>query len=86
LLSGQCCGTDKSDRSRSRGGGRKQGGVRCGLDSESTSHTYKNEHGSMAHCIYSSGEGEEREGGEQGGRRVKGAMLMYVTHVGVDND
>jgi hypothetical protein len=40
----------------------------------------------MAHCIYSSGEGEEREGGEQGGRRVKGAMLMYVTRVGVDND
>lgn len=67
-------------------GERKQGGVRCGSDSESTSHTYKNEHGSMAHCIYSSGEGEEREGGEQGGRRVKGAMLMYVTHVGVDND
>jgi hypothetical protein len=35
----------------------------------------------LAHCICCSCEGGEREGG----RRVKGTILMYITRVGVDN-
>jgi hypothetical protein len=39
----------------------------------------------LAHCICYSCEGGEQEGGEQGGRRVKGTILMYITLVCVDN-